>query len=34
MKIKPGNMAAFSEDCLGMNRRITFMQVMNQDGFT
>nr|AYH91788.1 glycosyltransferase 8 domain-containing protein 1-like protein [Pomacea canaliculata] len=33
MKIKPGNLAAFSEDCLGMNRRITFMQNVYSDYF-
>ena len=27
MKLRPGSLAAFSEDCLGMNKRITFMQV-------
>ncbi|KAK7501817.1 hypothetical protein BaRGS_00006903 [Batillaria attramentaria] len=26
MKIQPGHLAAFSEDCIGMSRRITFMQ--------
>lgn len=33
MKFRPGTLAAFSDDCIGMNKRITFMQNVYADFF-
>ncbi|XP_076452128.1 glycosyltransferase 8 domain-containing protein 1-like isoform X2 [Babylonia areolata] len=33
MRLKPGTLAAFSEDCKGVNRRISFMQNVYADFF-